>query len=123
MSEEERQMLTYDEKYVVFKRGELIESMRTFRKEHPELAMIAVVPDALEDAVVIRRQDVFAPPALDAYANAIVTVIEALKAIAVDGEDATLEEANDQVRRLQAIADYFHTQALMSWDTERKVPD
>lgn len=68
--------------------------------------------ELVEDAVVIRRQDKFAPPALDAYANAITTVIEA-------GNLALPAR-----QRLQVVADYFHDQAAKSWsEPMRKLPD
>lgn len=67
--------------------------------------------ELVEDAVVIRRQDKFAPPALDAYANAITMVIEA-------GNLALPAR-----QRLQQIADYFHDQAAKAWGESRKLPD
>jgi len=67
--------------------------------------------EEVEDAVVIRRQDKFAPPALDAYANAITMVIEA----------GNLALPSRQ--RLQSIADYFHDQASKAWTESRKLPD
>lgn len=70
----------------------------------------------LHDAVVIRRQDVFAPPALDAYASAIQVVIEML------GQCIPIEE-NLALSGLQDIADYFHEQAAKAWNEQRKVPD
>jgi len=69
------------------------------------------VDQEVMDAVVIRLQDVFAPPALDSYANSIAI---ALELIASDGE---------QWKSLRAIADYFSEQASISWDTNRKIPD
>lgn len=73
----------------------------------------------VEDAVVIRRQDVFSPPAFDAYANSIMVTIEALRArgITHEGNNPSM------IDRLGAIADYFHAQADMAWDTDRKIPD
>lgn len=98
-----------DGKYVVFKR----EEWRQWIDEWPEVDPEAE-PAALEDAVVIRRQDVFAPPALDAYANAIQTCVEVL----CNGTSPSGRAAD-----LQKIADYFHTQAQLAWDTVRKLPD
>jgi hypothetical protein len=74
---------------------------------------------ALDDAVVIRRQDVFAPPALDCYANAITVTIEGMK---ITDKGATSENY-DVRQRLQNIADYFHDQAAKSWTEQRKLPD
>lgn len=70
----------------------------------------------VEDAVVIRRQDVFAPPALDAYANAMAVVIETLRSADVQYEGV-------RVDRLQEIADYFADQAAKAWTESRKLPD
>jgi hypothetical protein len=64
----------------------------------------------IEDAVVIRRQDAFAPPALDAYANGIRLA-------------TSLAPQNGLTKELNAKADYFHEQAVLSWDAVRKLPD
>lgn len=98
-----------DKKYVVFKRLDFEE----WYAELPE----ADYPPFIEDAVVIRRQDVFAPPALDAYGNAILCVVEAMKT-------DERPEIVDTVDRLQGIADYFHSQANLAWQIrDRKLPD
>lgn len=68
----------------------------------------------VEDAVVIRRQDMFAPPALDCYANAIQTCVEVL---------CNGTKPSGTAERLQRIADYFHDQAAKSWAEQRKLPD
>ncbi|HET7110129.1 MAG TPA: hypothetical protein VFI41_04615 [Gemmatimonadales bacterium] len=88
-----------DNKYIVFNRKEFMAE--------------GMAPE-IEDAVVIRRQDIFAPPALDAYANAIQTCVEVL----TNGTQPTGRAA-----MLQEIADYFHTQAQKSWAEQRKLPD
>lgn len=69
----------------------------------------------LDDAVVIRRQDQFAPPALDAYANSILV---ALSLVAHNDQ-----HAQERAKSLKEIADYFHHQASLAWDTARKLPD
>jgi hypothetical protein len=92
-----------DNKYIVFKRS--------------EWGQVAGPAQEVEDAVVIRRQDVFAPPALDAYANAIQVVIETLQL------DASEPRTFELMGRLQYIADYFHDQAAKSWSEQRKLPD
>jgi len=94
-----------DDKYVVFKKKEWAEANRHIRP----------MPEPLEDAVVIRCQDVFAPPALDAYGNAILCVIEAMKKM--PGAD------KERMEELQDIADYFHRRASDAWQVERKLPD
>ena len=60
------------EKYVVFKRQEFKQWYDEWPETEDEL------PQAVLDAVVIRRQDIFAPPALDAYANTIQACVEVL---------------------------------------------
>lgn len=101
-----------DEKYVVFKKSEFDAwwQQPTVGGSHHRLPS----PEAVHDAVVIRRQDVFAPPALDAYANGITVVLEILKKVGV---------SPDIVIPLEAKADYFHAQAHRSWNTDRKIPD
>lgn len=105
-----------DEKYVVFKRNEFYEMMGALALPpyegvddnggNVDCAPIAekiintVEATAIDDAVVIRRQDVFSTPALDAY-YFVLRLLE----------------------RLQDIADHFHTQAQLAWNTDRKLPD
>ncbi|HEY7418504.1 MAG TPA: hypothetical protein VH593_25210 [Ktedonobacteraceae bacterium] len=94
-----------DDKYIVFKRGDAIsvtDGYTTFKSN-----------SVIDDAVVIRRQDIFAPPAFDAYANSI------LVALSLDPEAIH----SDYGQRMQEIADYFHEQAVLAWDTNRKIPD
>jgi hypothetical protein len=96
-----------DDKYIVFKREQW---ERFWFRATPE----DIMPTELEDAVVIRRQDAFAPPALEAYANAITITLQLHRDDTVTGP---------HVKRLQEIADYFHSQAAAAWDTHRKIPD
>lgn len=91
-----------DDKYVVCKRDNLIavtDGYVTFKED-----------DVLPDAVVIRRQDKFASPALFTYANMIAMV-------AVEIDDP------DRKKGLLAIADYFHRQAELAGDEAFKLPD
>ena len=99
-----------DKKYVVFKRG----TDPGEWSERGGLYLEDLVP--IEDAVVIRRQDAFAPPALDAYANAILTSLQL--DLVVNGGNK-----HPAVMRLREIADYFHDQAVAAWHTTRKLPD
>ncbi len=116
--------MAIDEKYVVFKRKE-------FDDWYDSLTEISdSPPSSVEDAVVIRRQDVFAPPALDAYANSIQACIEIMDDVffhdapeAIFDTREQMERAVNQNTRLRAIADYFHEQAAVAWDTDRKLPD
>lgn len=91
-----------DDKYIVFKRDDY---------RH------MTDPKPLEDAVVIRMQDIFASSALFAYASAIRTSIEILEATVSDTDPQTLE-------RLSDIADYFMARGEeASKHPVRKVPD
>ncbi len=97
-----------DDKYVVFKRDEFRDWYQTVESHGGH------VPMALDDAVVIRRQDVFAPPSLDAYANAITVALE----LTTHGVSQS-----ERSKKLRNIADYFHDQAVLAWETDRKIPD
>ena len=115
-----------NEKYVVFKAKEFVNFLNRTNSlidngwAHDGGEIEKWLEEILiDDAVVIRRQDVFSPPAFDAYANSIMVTIEALKArgITHEGNNPSM------VDRLGNIADYFHAQADMAWDTDRKIPD
>lgn len=103
-----------DGKYITFKRTEFNAFMNNLLAQLPSGDEVRVTGATLEvqDAVVIRRQDVFAPPALDAYAN----LIEAALQIARDTD-------SEEHEQLVNIADYFHQQAAEAWVTQRKLPD
>lgn len=79
-----------------------------------ELITMRVKEEAVPDAVVIRRQDIFAAPALEAYANAITCVIDVL---------SNQSDPSGKTKDLRDIADYFHEQAEKSYDGTRKLPD
>lgn len=99
-------MAPKDEKYVVFDRH----SFSLWLGKHASRSQL----DGLEeipDSVVIRRQDMFAPPALHTYANSL--------AIAARLADAT----SGQAKQLQRIADYFHEQAVAAEAEAYKLPD
>lgn len=111
-----------NEKYIVFK----LEEFKEFLLKAHTLIDCGWAHDGgdlekwvdhimVSDAVVIRRQDVFAPPALDTYANSILATVEALKTSA--SPDTGL------ICRLTGISDYFHDQATTAWDEVRKLPD
>jgi hypothetical protein len=94
-------------KYLVLKRKDL--SLNALG----ELERIEV-----EDAVVIRRQDIFAEAGLHAYAANVLTGIEILSLLPQIAGMVDIEH-------LQDIADYFHEQAVScKRDTFfRKLPD
>lgn len=95
-----------DEKYVVFKKDEF----EQFLVDCGD----GCRPEALEDAVVIRTQDVYAGPALHAYAGAVLSAAE-------------MREGDSVRDDLVRIADYFHDRAVEADDARRtnraSVPD
>lgn len=116
------------EKYVVFKKHQFFEMMGylalpPWRDEHtgdlvgtdldsaPLAAEIIKTVEAsrLKDAVVIRRQDYFAGPALATYASMI-----ALAAKTADAEVRT---------SIMKVADYFEDQAQLAAEEGWKFPD
>lgn len=98
-------MTMSDEKYVVFKKEEFDKFLASMHERGA-----GHLPVAIEDAVVIRRQDVFAPAALEMYASSIAIVASLME----EGEDR-----DDLIK----IADYFYDQSQAAWDADRKVPD
>jgi hypothetical protein len=97
--------MTVNEKYIVFKRREFMQTVGdidglTERYEGLE------VPDA----VVIRRQDKFASPCLATYASMIALVAQNISDTNVGKE-------------LLAIADYFEDQAQLAAAEGYKLPD
>lgn len=89
-------MADSDDKYIVFNRDEY--------ERHPDH------PTEIHDAVVIRRQDKFASPALATYAAMIAIAMS----MAVDEETK---------RQLSRISDYFEDQAKLAADEGWKLPD
>lgn len=100
-----------DVKYIVFKRDEFNKWWQQIVATDEDYKV--TWPSPVTDAVVIRKQDVFAPPALDAYANSIAVVIQLLN---------QMEEHADTVAALSSVADYFHSAAAESWQMSRKTP-
>lgn len=100
MSNESTYMQT-DDKYIVFKRTELIEALRG--------GAFGPLPE-IHDAVVIRRQDLFAAPALATYAACIAI--------------ARLTATDEVVRKsLLDVADYFQRQSELAAAEGWKLPD
>jgi hypothetical protein len=90
-----------DSKYVTFPRDRMIlvtEGFMTFRMD-----------DEIGDAIVIRRQDLFASPCLFAY-SAMISIV------AKNHSDPKV------AKELQIIADYFHAQALLAGEEGYKLP-
>lgn len=105
-----------DAKFIVFKRADWERLKLEQAHDGQHFCQLTEAESAqVPDAVVIRCQDAFAPPALDAYANNIMCVTEAL------AEAHPLQP--NTVERLRGIADYFHQRAAEAWQVERKLPD
>lgn len=91
-----------DSKYIVFHRDEFTRAL-TGSNLHIEAIQIP-------DAVVIRRQDLFASPALATYASMISIA-------------AHLTEDETKRKDLLRISDYFEQQAQHAADEGHKLPD
>ena len=98
-----------DEKYVTFKREDIYTFLRTV-PAHQQMIFDGLGERELPDAVVIRRQDLFAAPALDTYASMIAMVAGNIS-------------DPDQSKELLAIADYFADQARLAHEEGKKLPD
>ena len=116
-----------DEKYIVFKRSEFFELLGEFglppwRDHDGELIGVKVDANALtelmirkvgevelDDAVVIRRQDLFASPALMTYAAMISIVARNYPDVEV-------------AQQLLAISDYFHRQGVLAGEEGYRLP-
>lgn len=107
-----------DDKYAVFKIGDWLEEWKQWQDPGDALHPLTDLQrKRLDDAVVIRTQDVFAGPALHAYAANISTAISVIRGAEDSGELAKVAD------RLQAIADHFHEAALEADDKAGKIPD
>lgn len=98
-----------DNKYVVFKRSDW--------ERRCQVSGLSLLPEmVVKDAVVIRRQDIAAPPILDAYANFYLSIRELLLSSPVT------DETEEHIAKCQELAEYFHEQATASWSADRKFP-
>lgn len=103
-----------NDKYVVFKKEQFDHWMRRVRAFKPDDH-----PDMLKDAIVIRRQDIFAGPGLHAYAAAISTVIEMM-----EGGVIFPMVMEQNLPQLYALREFFHAQALLADEyKDKKFPD
>lgn len=91
-----------DDKYIVFRRSVLVD---TIDPEYFSQMEAIAVPDA----VVIRRQDKFASPCLLTYAAMMQMV----------GDQIDNREMREE---LLAIADYFHRQGVLAGEEGWKLP-
>ncbi len=115
----------HDEKYIAFKRAEFDaidpkEAWQLIGREHR-----TVKP--LEDAVVIRTQDIFAAAGLEAYANNIRVYVGAIVGLIPDLPPERRGPAQAMVDRLLAVTTYFMDCAAEAEDRmargDVKVPD
>lgn len=107
------------DKYIVFKTEDYHKALDVMGEGSSE-AEVKLSHHILEDAVVIRKQDTFAPAGLFAYYNAIQTALEIVDSI----EDREESEALAQrLHHLCGIRDYFFEQAQESNALTRKLPD
>jgi hypothetical protein len=106
------QETVHDEKYIVFPRDKFKEMIepRAMNFATAEIHRIELMGLAINDAVVIRRQDLFAGPALHAYSNNMVMA-------------ARMISEGEEQKRLLGIADYFHEQAVLSDAEAWHLPD
>lgn len=91
-----------DDKYITFRRDRSVSTTDGWVTFHQG--------DELLDAVVIRRQDFFASPALATYAAMIACAVK----LTTDPEVSA---------QLQAVADYFQRQSEIAADEGFKFPD
>ena len=104
---------TTDDKYVVLKKESfwfLLGYLNDGRRSDIDMIEEAST-HMIHDAVVIRRQDYIAAPALSAYANLIGLVSTSMGAL-----------DPDLGAQLLGVADYFDRQAILAADEGRKWP-
>lgn len=100
-----------DEKYIVFKRSDFLKhaTPRAMNMATAEMAARGWEAIEVKDAVVIRRQDLFASPALATYSACIGMVA------AREGDDTVKKE-------LRIVADYFDRQSQLAAVEGYKLP-
>lgn len=103
-------------KYVVFKASEWDEEMKRYLRDQKARGYLVPLPDEVDDAVVMRRQDVFAAPAFRVYANSMAASMVVAAKLVAPG-------LHLQSETISKIARYFQEQAELSESEDRKVPD
>lgn len=101
-----------DSKYLVIKKSDIEEWAKKYELNAPFIDALAEL-EKLEvpDACVLRCQDIFVPPALDAYVSGIRIAL------------SLSETQRGPVKeRLEDIADYFHQRAMAAWHLRRRLP-
>lgn len=103
-----------DDKYITFKRDEFDEWVANLMND-VEILMpnVVVLPEELQDAVVIRTQDLFAGPALHAYASSIAVAMQVLREVSHE----------ERALQLSEIADYLFQRAEEADAQVGKLPD
>ena len=99
-------------KYITFKREDWDQLCTGGQSIYPQRLSEIGRQKEVDDAVVIRRKDAFASAALHTYANSIGVAAKCIGMLAPEVST-----------RLLNIADYFHTQAVLSDDTDTRLPD
>jgi hypothetical protein len=103
-----------NDKYVVFKKQEFDAWWGETREDMNQ----RLGHFALEDAVVIRLQDVFAGPGLYAYANAIQTAID------LQDMEGCGDLGPERTEQLLQLRDFFAAMAQLAVDrSDKKIPD
>jgi hypothetical protein len=117
------------DKYITFKRDDFDAMLQpqAMNFATAEQVFSGLRSMALPDAVVIRRQDLFAGPALHSYAAAISIAARLARSNGTAqlnevSLDDTIESAK-AIRHMQSVADYFHDQALLADEEGWKLPD
>jgi hypothetical protein len=103
-----------DQKYVVIRKEDYDR-----RVQH---GLTPLEHHIVTDAVVIRRSDMAAPPIFDAYANFYLASIDQIKTTLMEFPNLDTPALQKHLQDAQKVADYFHEQAVASWNTERHFP-
>lgn len=90
--------------------------MESYSQQQRSRGYPVPLPDEVDDAVVMRRQDVFAAPLFRVYANSIAASMVVAAKLVAPGLHLKSES-------LSQIAAYFQEQAELSESENRKVPD
>lgn len=99
----------FDEKYLVFKREEY---EAWAKKEGLETTFAYPLPEPLDDAVVLRHQDLLCAPMLGLYRDMLTMILK-------------IDEMGDAFspENLQKVADWMDENAAEAADTGWKLPD
>ena len=100
------------DKYVVIKRDDIPSALYERMKEYPDME--------IEDAVVIRKQDVFAEAGLRAYASGILTTVEIVQNLP---SSSVIIDLNGSIEHMIELADFFNGEADDSRGYIHKIPD